>query len=100
MRLTASNAANKANVTHAGDMEKVWGCLTIRSTTQTKKGQGSTALRKSKHETYFVAMPEHLAKVFNATLSPRRINLMGPRTMAHWVIGVIAEPSATCHSTL
>lgn len=31
---------------------------------------------------YFVAMPEHLAIIFNATRSPRRILRTGPLTVA------------------
>lgn len=31
---------------------------------------------------YFVAMPEHLARIFSATRSPRRILRTGPLTVA------------------
>ena len=49
---------------------------------------------------YLVAMPEHLAKRFKATRSPRRILRTGPLTVAQWVMGVKDSPSLTCHSTL
>lgn len=49
---------------------------------------------------YFVAMPEHLARIFKATRSPRSILRTGPLTVAQWVMGVRISPSFTCHSTL
>ena len=50
--------------------------------------------------TYLVAMPEQRARVLRATRSPRSSLRTGPRTVAHWVIGLIEEPSSMCHSTL
>lgn len=50
--------------------------------------------------TDLVAMPEHRARVFRATRSPRRILRKGPRTVAQWVMGVMEVPSFMCHSTL
>ena len=47
-----------------------------------------------------VAIPEHLARIFRATRSPRRIFRTGPRIVAQWVIGVKDWPSSICHSTL
>ena len=49
---------------------------------------------------YFVAMPEHLARMFKATRSPRRIFRTGPMTEAHWVMGSKDSPSLMCHFTL
>ena len=50
--------------------------------------------------THFVAMPEHLAIVFRATRSPRRIFRTGPLTVAQCLMGLKASPSPMCHSTL
>ena len=50
--------------------------------------------------TYFVAIPEHLANVFRATRSPRRILRMGPRTVAQCLTGSKDSPSRICHATL
>jgi hypothetical protein len=50
--------------------------------------------------THLVAMPEHLASVLSATLSPNKIFLTGPRTVATCVTGLNTSPSCTCHSTL
>mmetsp|Transcript_13026 Transcript_13026/g.36945 ORF Transcript_13026/g.36945 Transcript_13026/m.36945 type:complete len:238 (-) Transcript_13026:169-882(-) len=45
------------------------------------------------------AMPEHLERIFRATLSARSSFLEGPRTVAIWATGVNSVPSVTCHST-
>jgi hypothetical protein len=47
-----------------------------------------------------VAIPEQRAKVFNATLSPRRRFLAGPVTVATLATGSNSVPSFMCHSTL
>lgn len=39
--------------------------------------------KNAKEWKYFVAMPEHLARMFRATRSPRRIFRTGPVTEAH-----------------
>lgn len=55
--------------------------------------------------THFQAIPEHLANVFNATLSPRSKFLAGPLTVATLILGCSAvgrtgEPSVRCQVTL
>lgn len=49
---------------------------------------------------YFVAIPEQRARIFKATLSPRRIFRIGPRTMAQTVTRSSFSPSLIFHSTL
>ena len=50
--------------------------------------------------THFVAIPEHLARVFRATRSPSKIFRTGPLTVAQCLMGLKASPSLMCHSTL
>lgn len=50
--------------------------------------------------TYLVAMPEHLARVLRATLSPRSTFLTGPLTVAQCFTASKVSPSWMCHSTL
>jgi hypothetical protein len=50
--------------------------------------------------TYLVAIPEHRAKVFKATRSPRSSCRAGPVTVATFAIGENSVPSFMCHSTL
>ena len=63
-------------------------------------GEGGLGLRDTRTLAYFVAMPEQRASVFKATLSPRRIFLTGPLTVAQCLIGSNGSPSLMCHSTL
>lgn len=47
-----------------------------------KKSAVFVSERELGKEGYFVAMPEHLARIFRATRSPRRILRTGPLTVA------------------
>lgn len=69
----------------------------VRRFCKEKRGEWGRGVKGGR---YFVAMPEHLARMFKATRSPRRIFRTGPRTEAHWVMGSKDSPSLMCHFTL